>query len=68
MDNKTQKIKWYATETSRNAEFVEMYNSTRTQLWRFYERRMELRDRDQWKWLSNGHWDYSDSTPKVAEP
>lgn len=68
LDNKTQKIKWYATETFRNDEFVEMYNSTRNQAWRFYERRMELRDGDRWKWLSNGRWISFGSTSNPARP
>ena len=68
LDNKTQKIKWNATETSRNDEYIEMYNSTRNQAWRFYERRMELRDGDQWKWLSNGRWVSSGNVTNTAKP
>lgn len=68
LDKKTQKIKWYATETSRNDEFIEMYNSTRNQAWRFYERRMELRDGDQWKWLANGRWVSSGIASNAAKP
>ena len=68
LDNKTQKIKWYATETTRNEHFVEMYNATRNQTWRLFAFRMELKDGEKWKWLSNGRWDVSRRKPAPAEP
>lgn len=63
LDNATQKVKWALTETARTAEYVELHNAARNQHWRLTAKQMDMRVGDEWKWVSNGHWDNAVASP-----
>ena len=56
-DNKTGKLRWHLTETSRTEEYVELKLLERDQLYRVYSLRLELLKDGKWGWLSNGKWE-----------
>jgi len=61
LENATQKIRWTLTETVRTDEYIELYNATRNQNWRLMAEKMDLKEGEQWKWVSTGHWHTPDA-------
>lgn len=57
IDNKTGREKWKLTELSRTDDAIELRNEARDQIYKILEKRLELKDGETWKWLSNGRWE-----------
>lgn len=66
-ENKTGTVKWDLEETARTDDYIELRNAGRGQTWRVFARRIDLKDGDGWKWLSNGRWDGSSAKASPAK-
>jgi len=56
-DNKTGKLKWHLEEKEVTKDYIELYLGERKQTIRLRPTRMDLKDGNNWKWLSNGKWE-----------
>lgn len=56
MENTTQKVKWTLEERDRTPEYIELFNTTRKDTTRLFDKRMDVKEGDIWNWVSNGHW------------
>lgn len=69
MENATQKVKWTLEERDRTPEYIELFNTTRKDTTRLFDKRMDVKEGDTWKWVSNGHWDRATGNPAtITQP